>query len=57
MSGFCSAHKHYEPGCKQCEMEFMILNKDTKSTDNPAITDKDKIPIVIKKMKFTLRKF
>ena len=21
MSGFCSAHKHHEPGCKQCEME------------------------------------
>ena len=20
MSGFCSAHKHHEPGCKQCEM-------------------------------------
>ena len=19
MSGFCSAHKHYEPGCPQCE--------------------------------------
>ena len=19
MSGFCSAHKHHEPGCRQCE--------------------------------------
>ena len=21
MSGFCSAHKHHEPGCKRCEFE------------------------------------
>ena len=21
MSGFCSAHKHHEPGCRQCEMD------------------------------------
>ena len=21
MSGFCSAHKHHEPGCKQCEAD------------------------------------
>ena len=22
MSGFCSAHKHHEPGCKQCEAGY-----------------------------------
>ena len=50
MSGFCSAHKHYEYGCKQCEMTFMILNKDAQNTDKPVITDKNKIPIVIDKV-------
>ena len=28
MSGFCSAHKHHEPGCKQCEMETMETLKE-----------------------------
>lgn len=28
MSGFCSAHKHHEPGCRQCEMELMETLKD-----------------------------
>jgi len=21
VSGICNAHKHYEPGCRQCEMD------------------------------------
>ena len=26
MSGFCSAHKHYELGCKQCEADRNCYN-------------------------------
>ena len=28
MSGFCSAHKHHEPGCKQCEIREAELTEN-----------------------------
>ena len=30
MSGFCSAHQHHEPGCKQCEADTTTPERPTK---------------------------
>jgi hypothetical protein len=53
MSGFCSAHKHHEPGCKQCEIGVTMSDGMTDKGGNKPwknhFTNNYEMPILILK--------